>query len=64
MKLSELMAGRSPNPAFEGFVTNDDYVLAVDCSVDGKAAVGDYAVVQMKKLYGANECGRTTQRGS
>jgi|GEM_PF-163151 len=47
MKLSELMAGRIPNPDFEGFVTNDDYVLAVDCSVDGKAAVGDYAVVQM-----------------
>lgn len=47
MKLSELMAGRSPNPNFEGFVTNDDYVLAVDCSADGKANILDYEVAQM-----------------
>ena len=47
MKLSELMAGRTPSPAFEGFVTNDDFVLAVDCSEDGSAAPADYAVVQM-----------------
>jgi len=47
MKLSELMAGKTPDPKFEGFVTNDDFVLAVDCSADGAAAVGDYAVAQM-----------------
>ena len=48
MKLSELMASHTPNPSFEGFVTNDDYVLAVDCSKEGTG--GDpktYAVVQM-----------------
>lgn len=47
MKLSELMADHSPNPSYEGFVTNDDFVLAVDCSENGKAAVDDYAVVQL-----------------
>ena len=47
MKLSELMADRTPNPNYEGFVTNDDFVLAVDCSENGKADVDDYAVVQL-----------------
>lgn len=47
MKLSELMAGRTPSINYEGFVTNDDYVLAVDCSADGKAAIADYAVAQI-----------------
>ena len=48
MKLSELMKGHNPSPTFEGFVTNDDFVLAVDCTADGSAAsVGDYAVVQI-----------------
>ena len=30
MKLSELMNGRTPDPAFEGFSTADDMVLAID----------------------------------
>lgn len=47
MKLSELMAEHKPDLAFEGFVTNDDFALAVDCSEDGTADVGDYAVAQM-----------------
>ena len=47
MKLSELMQGFTPSANYEGFVTNDDYVLAVDCSTDGSAEVADYAVVQM-----------------
>ena len=48
MKLSELMKNHTPSTSFEGFVTNDDFVLAVDCSTDGSAAsVGDYAVVQI-----------------
>ena len=50
MKLSELMAGVSVNPTFTGFVTNDDWVLALDCG-DTAAAdlteVSDFAVVQM-----------------
>jgi len=41
------MAGLTPNADFEGFVTNDDMVLAVDCSADGKADIGDFAVAQM-----------------
>lgn len=47
MKLSELMSGKTPSTAFEGFVTNDDFVLAVDCSDDGDEEVANYAVVQM-----------------
>ena len=47
MKLSELMAGHTPDAAFEGFVTNDNFVLAMDVSADGTADVADYAVVQV-----------------
>lgn len=46
MKLSELMAGHEPDAMFEGFATNDDWVLAVGI---GEVASGekDYTVVQM-----------------
>lgn len=47
MKLSELMKGRAPDPNFEGFVTNDDMVLAVDISGAEDTAPGDFVVVQM-----------------
>lgn len=48
MKLSDLMKDHAPKPAFEGYVTNDDFVLAVDCSEAGDAAdPNDYDVVQM-----------------
>ncbi|MEG2420341.1 MAG: hypothetical protein RR949_00700 [Oscillospiraceae bacterium] len=49
MKLSVLMKGKTPSPTFEGFVTNDDYVLAVDCTATTAPAAkeGDYSVVQM-----------------
>lgn len=45
MKISELMAGKTPNPSYEGWVTNDDYVFAIDTK--GTSTVGDYSVVQM-----------------
>lgn len=46
MKLSELMAGYTPEAEFEGFATNDDWVLAVGI---GEVASGEknYTVVQM-----------------
>lgn len=47
MKVSELMAKYTPNKDFEGFVTNDDFLLAVDVSTTQDAAIGEYAVVQM-----------------
>lgn len=48
MKLSDLMKDHTPKTDYEGYVTNDDYVLAVDCSEAGTGAnPGDYAVVQM-----------------
>ena len=31
MKLTDLMNGHKPDPKYEGWVTNDDYVLAVRC---------------------------------
>lgn len=50
MKLSALMANAVLNPNFEGFVTNDDYVLAVDCGETPAAdfeSANDFAVVQL-----------------
>ncbi len=48
MKLSELMAKHTPDPNFEGFATNDDFVLAVDCSENGNATdPSQFEVVEM-----------------
>lgn len=50
MKLSELMANATLNPDFTGFVTNDDFVLAVDCGETPAADFADakeFAVVQL-----------------
>ncbi len=49
MKLSELMKGFEPNPQYTGWVTNDDYVLAIDLTPNAEAATKeeDYGVVQM-----------------
>ena len=50
MKLSELMGKVTVNKQFTGFVTNDDWVLAVDCGETAAADftdVGNFAVVQM-----------------
>lgn len=47
MKLSELMSSITPNPDFEGWVTNDDNVLAVDISASQDADPKDYVVVQL-----------------
>lgn len=50
MLLTELMANHVVNPAFEGVVTNDDWVLAVDCGETASAdwsEAGTFAVVQL-----------------
>lgn len=47
MKLSELMANHTPNPSYEGYVTNDDYVLAIDITGKQSAVDGDFVVVEM-----------------
>lgn len=49
MKLSELMQGKTPNPDYEGWVTNDDFVFAINLtpSSTSATAVSDYGVVQM-----------------
>ena len=49
MKVSELMKDRTVNPDYEGWVTNDDYVFAINTSPDGTTATaeGDYEVVEM-----------------
>lgn len=45
MKLSELMQGRTPDPAFEGFSTADDMVLAIDFTGTATGP-NDYIVAQ------------------
>lgn len=49
MKLSELMQGYTPKPDFEGWVTNDDFVLAIDLTPNSNEATDtkNYGVVQM-----------------
>ena len=49
MKLSELMQGRSPKADYEGWVTNDDFVFAIDLNpgADTATDVSNYGVVQM-----------------
>ena len=49
MKLSELMAGYTPSAEFEGWVTNDDFVLAIDLTPTAEMATepDDYGVVQI-----------------
>ncbi len=49
MKLSELMKGHTPNPDYEGWVTNDDYVFAIDSKPNTGAATAekDFVVVEM-----------------
>ncbi len=45
MKLSELMGNHAPEPNYEGFATNDDYVLAINT---GEAKnEGEYEVVEL-----------------
>lgn len=49
MKLSELMKDYTPSESYEGWVTNDDYVFAIDTAPDGSTATkeGDYVVAEM-----------------
>lgn len=49
MKLSELMQGKTPSPDYEGWVTNDDFVFAINLTPGAVSAttVSDYGVVQM-----------------
>lgn len=47
MKVSELMANYTPSNTFEGFATNDDFVLAVGINLAESATEKDYTVVQM-----------------
>ena len=49
MKLSELMSDVTPNADYEGWVTADDWVLAIDTAPNGTTETkpADYVVVQM-----------------
>lgn len=46
IKVSELMAGYKPSEDFEGWVTNDDWVFAID-TTGAAESEKDYYVVQM-----------------
>ena len=50
MTVTELMGGKTPNANFTGWVTADDWVLAVDCGESPATdftGAKDFAVVQM-----------------
>lgn len=49
MKLSELMSGYKPDPEYEGWVTNDDYVFAIDTTpgADSPTEEANFEVVEM-----------------
>ena len=49
MKLCELMANITPKADYEGFVTNDDFVLAINTNPGAETAtdVKDYEVVEI-----------------
>lgn len=47
MKLQELMQGYTPSEAFEGWVTNDDFVLAINITPGADTDVSEYCVAQM-----------------
>lgn len=47
MKVKDIMTGFTPNEKFEGFATNDDYVLAVNISGNKETAESEYVVAQM-----------------
>lgn len=48
MTLSELMVGHTPEPDYEGWVTNDDWVFAINTTPGTSGTKeADYAVVQM-----------------
>lgn len=49
MKLSELMANYTPDPEYTGWVTNDDYVFAIDLTPTADTATKEesFAVVEM-----------------
>ena len=49
MKLSELMANYTPKSDFTGWITNDDFVFAINTKPNAEqaTAVTDYEVVQM-----------------
>lgn len=49
MKLSELMQGKVPKEDYQGWITNDDFVFAIDTkpNTDAVTPVTDYEVVQM-----------------
>lgn len=49
MKLSELMKGVTPNADYEGWATNDDFILAIDLNPGAAVATktSEYGVVQL-----------------
>jgi hypothetical protein len=49
MKLQELMENHSPDAGYEGWVTNDDYVFAIDIAPNQQTttADADFVVVEM-----------------
>lgn len=47
MTVSELMTGKTPSASYEGIITNDDGVLAIDIADTPSGKIGDYVVAQV-----------------
>lgn len=47
MTVSELMTGKTPSASYEGIITNDDGVLAIDIADTPNGKIGDYVVAQV-----------------
>lgn len=45
-KVSEIMAGVTPDPEYEGIATNDDFILAIQTDESSQTTEKDYIVVQ------------------
>ena len=64
MTLTQLMAGHTPSASYSGWVTADDFVLAVDCGETPAASfanAGSFAVAQVGVSSMDSELGPETQ---
>ena len=64
MTLTQLMAGHTPSASYAGWVTADDFVLAVDCGetpASSFAGAGSFAVAQVGVSSVDSELGPETQ---
>ena len=62
MKLSELMAGYTPDEEYAGITNTDDFVLAIDIADTPSTKKGEYIVVETGVTAGKSTNKTATQR--